>query len=273
MELSCLVCGASSFLERRIPDAALYRCPSCEHCFSALESIDTFEEYGEEYYEQTHKRWFENPNYSLFKYIESFMREMSLSSVVDVGCGKGDFLKYIKKSNPTLSATGVDLSPPAASDEIDFIQGDIFEIDLHQKFDLVVSLATIEHIQDIHHFVRRLKNFSGINGYIVLMTVNEKGILYEVAKQLYRIGYRSPFERLYSKHHLNHFNVFSLARLLTLHNLSIVDTHYHEIPLRSVDIPETSKATELFLRVMVWGIFGLGRLTNRTGFHTVICRK
>jgi 2-polyprenyl-3-methyl-5-hydroxy-6-metoxy-1,4-benzoquinol methylase len=273
MELPCSVCEATSFLERRIPDAALYRCPSCDHCFSALDSIDNFEEYATEYYEEIHKRWFTNPNYSLFKYIESFMREMNLSSVIDVGCGKGDFLKYIKKSHPKLSATGVDLSLPPASDEIDFVQGDVFEIDLDQKFDLVVSLATIEHIQDIHHFMRRLKDLSDINGYIIIMTVNEKGMLYKVARQLYRIGYRSPCERLYSKHHLNHFNVSSLARLLTLHKLSIVDTHYHEVPLRSVDIPVSSKATQLFLRVMVWGIFSLGRLADRTSFHTVICRK
>jgi 2-polyprenyl-3-methyl-5-hydroxy-6-metoxy-1,4-benzoquinol methylase len=272
-ELPCSVCEATSLLERRIPDAALYRCPSCGHCFSALDSIHNFEEYDIEYYEEMHKRWFTHPNYSLFKYIESFMREINLSSVIDVGCGKGDFLKYIKKSHPKLSATGVDLSPPPASDEIDFVQGDVFEIDLNQKFGLVVSLATIEHIHDIHHFMRRLKDLSDINGYIIIMTVNEKGMLYEVARQLYRIGYRSPCERLYSKHHLNHFNVSSLARLLTMQKLSIVDTHYHEVPLRSVDIPASSKATQLFLRAMVWGIFGLGRLADRTSFQTVICRK
>jgi hypothetical protein len=39
-----------------------------------------------ECYKQTHKPWFENPNYSLFKYSANFMREMNLSSQTGLVC-------------------------------------------------------------------------------------------------------------------------------------------------------------------------------------------
>ena len=56
MELPCSVSETARFLERTIPDAALYRCPNCDHWFGVANFIDVFEEYIMEGYEQTNKR-------------------------------------------------------------------------------------------------------------------------------------------------------------------------------------------------------------------------
>lgn len=272
--LSCTVCGAASRLERTLPDAELFRCPECDHCFTNLDSIDGLETYGAEYFEITHKRWFENPNYSLFRRIAGYLSALpARGAVIDVGCGRGDFLRFLDRSDLDLTLTGVDLSAPSTERGIRFIRGDVMETPVGETFDAVVSLAVIEHVPDVHRFVQRLRELCIPGGRIVIMTNHEGGLLYRLARLGHGLGYRKPCERLYSKHHLNHFNVSSLTRLLRRHGLSVDAIHYHNTPIAAVDIPASSPAAEAVLRAAVWGIWLLGRLTRRTFLQVVVCRR
>lgn len=272
--LPCTVCDSPSVLERRIPDADLYRCPSCDHCFSGLRSMEAFEEYGPEYFERTHRHWFAHPNLALFAYVHRYIKTSAPdAAVIDVGSGRGDFLKYLRRASARLTLVGIDLSPPPTAEGIKFIQGDALTADIGRTFDVVVSLAAIEHVTDIHLFTRRLRELCAPGGSIIIMTNYERGLLYQTARALYSLGYRRPCERLYSRHHLNHFNTSSLTRLLSLHGLSVVRIYYHNTPIRAVDIPASSGMTEAVLRTMVWGVWLLGRLTRRTFLQTMVCRR
>lgn len=142
--------------------------------------------------------------------------------------------------------------------------------DLGRRFDAVTSLASIEHVQDVRGFVRRLCELCAPGGLVVIMTLNERSILYETAKALSRIGIGGPFARLYDKHHINHFNVSSLRRLVERQGLSIVTTLRHNAPLRAIDFPASSPLADLVLRAGVWGTFALGTLTGKTYLQTVI---
>jgi SAM-dependent methyltransferase len=272
--LSCTVCGVASPLERTLPEAELFRCPECDHCFTNLKSINGLETYGAEYFETTHKRWFENPNYSLFRHIARYLSNLpARGAVIDVGCGRGDFLRFLNHAGLDLNLTGVDFSAPSTERGIRFIPGDVLETPVEETFDAVVSLAVIEHVPDVHRFMQRLRELCAPGGLVVIMTNNEGGLLYRLARLGHRLGYRRPCERLYSKHHLNHFNVTSLTRLLQLHDLSIDAIRYHNTPIAAVDIPASSTAAETVLRCVVWGIWILGRLTRRTFLQVVVCRR
>jgi len=271
---SCTICGTGSPLERSVPEAELFRCPECDHCFTDLNSVAGLETYGAEYFETTHKRWFENPNYPLFRRIASYLSKLpARAEVIDVGCGRGDFLRFLGGAGLDLSLVGVDFAAPAPGSGIHFIRGDVMEVPIAQSFDAVVSLAVIEHVPDVHRFVERLRELCVPGGLIVIMTNHEGGLLYRLARLLHRLGYRRPCERLYSKHHLNHFNVSSLTRLLRLHRLAIEDIRYHNTPIAAVDIPAASAATETILRALVWGVWILGRLTRQTFLQVVVCRR
>src|SRR5205823_11985748 len=52
-------------------------------------------------------------------------------------------------------------------------------------------------------------------GLVIIMMLYDRSILYKVARALHRIGIDGPFKRLYDKHHINHFNLSSLRRLVT----------------------------------------------------------
>jgi SAM-dependent methyltransferase len=274
MALGCPVCSTISIFERRTPEVDLWRCPSCDHCFSDINSIKAIEEYSSEYYELTHRNWFKNPNIALFETISQFIiQNKPNSSLIDVGCGNGNFLKFIHKKNPNIFLTGIDITQNKPVEGIEFLKGDFFVTDFDKQYDFVVSLAVIEHVADVQMFVRRLYSLCAPAGFVIIMTINDRSILYGVARLLHNFGYRAPCERLYAKHHLNHFNVLSLRRLVEANGFSLVKMLLHNAPLAAIDFTASSTVGAAVLRAGVWGTFKLGSLTGRTYLQSIFCRK
>lgn len=81
-------------------------------------------------------------------------------SVLDIGCGAGNYTLKLLQSLPGLECTLLDLSPPmlarahdrvsAATDQpVTSIQGDIREIELGQeRFDIILAAAVLHHLRD-----------------------------------------------------------------------------------------------------------------------------
>lgn len=252
----------------------LWRCPDCDHCFSDIGSIRMPENYSPYYYEVNHRNWFEHPNIKLFEKISRFIAsDRSGSSLIDIGCGNGNFLKYLRAINPKLSLTGVDITPNEPFEGITFLQGDALLMEFDRQYDIVVTLAVIEHLHNVRKFVHRLHTLCSTSGFVIIMTLNDQSVLYGVARLLYALGYRSPCMRLYEKHHLNHFNLSSLRRLVETSGLRVVKTVLHNVPLAAAGVTASSSFTKALQLAGVWGTFILGSLTGRTYLQTIICEK
>jgi hypothetical protein len=83
----------------------------------------------------------------------------------------------------------------------------------------------------------------------------------------------APFERLYSKHHLNHFNIESLGQLLERQGLPVVKLFRHNVPLAAVDLDAPTGVPNFLLRTAVWGMFAMGKMTGKTYLQTVFCKR
>jgi SAM-dependent methyltransferase len=268
--LACPVCDAAAPLEHRFDDVGLHRCPRCDHCFTDVESLDHLGTYDPEW-EALHENWFANPNVALFQLVEQTIRRHKPdASVIDVGSGRGELLGYLRERNPSLTLTGVDASLQPELPGVEVIRADINSADLADRYwDVVVTLATIEHVGDVQRFAARLRSLVVPGGVVVVTTNNERSTTYDVARIFRRMGYVVPFERLYERHHLNHFNVRSLRTLMQRTGLRPVSLHRHNIPLAAVDMPKEST----FLKLGVGGTFVVGRLTGRTFFQTLVLER
>ncbi len=273
---TCTVCGGAALpLPMEHPEASLYRCTACRHCFTDISSIREPETYGADYYEVAHKNWFEHPNFALFRKIEAMILRYTgpEASVLDVGCGRGDLLKYLQSKRPSLRLTGIDLSDVPQLPGITMLRKDFLKEDFGRKFDVVTSLAAIEHVEDVQIFAQKIGDLCADRGVIVVMTNNESGLIYGIARALYGVGVKGPFNRLYSKHHLNHFGVESLKVLFERQGFEILKTLHHSFPLRAVDIPVASKGADLILRGAVAGMFMIGQALEMDFMQTIVCRK
>jgi SAM-dependent methyltransferase len=271
--VSCPVCESLSVFENQLGGGNLFRCIRCRHCFYDITTVK-FEEYGTDYFSVKHRNWFANPNLRLYKTIMSYIEEnLPNRSLIDVGCGNGSFLKWIRSQNNVVSLAGIDLLSNKPATGIEFIHGDATNIGLPRKFDYVISLAVVEHIRDVRSFLGTLSSLCSYDGNIIIMTLNENSILYQIAKILNRLGVHTPYERLYSSHHIHHFNVSSLKELILGSGLTIVRHLFHNIPIAAVDIPYTTALMKFVMRSGVLGAFALGSLLGqRTYLQTLICK-
>jgi SAM-dependent methyltransferase len=265
--LPCPICGSSAGLENQFEDIRLHRCPSCDHCFTDPDSLEHVGVYDKEW-ESLHSNWFANPNVALFDYVAQVIeRRKRAASVIDIGAGRGELLTYLRNRDPELSLTGIDIALEPDIDGVEVLREDVIAVDFGgRRWDVAVSLATIEHLADVQEFAERLRSLLVPGGLAIVSTNNERSVPYDVARALRKVGYAAAFERLYDRHHLNHFNPTSLKVLMERSRFTLLELRRHNIPLAAVDMPRESRV----LRAGVWGTFALGRLTGRTFFQTVV---
>lgn len=266
----CPVCNAPARRMAIHPQALLYRCGRCDHCFS---SISEWEAYGPEYYAETHRKWFENPNTRLFERIARAIPNRAGLRVLDIGCGRGDLLRFLARRRPDLELFGIDLSENRSHPQITFLRGDVLETKIDGTFDVLVSLAAIEHIGAVRAFASRIVELCSPGGLVVVMTVNESSLLFFLARQFARMGFGLAFNGLYSRHHVNHFTSGSLRRLMEDAGLKVERTVFHNAPLKAMDIPKTDSAlVNAGLHLCMYGIAAVGALTRTAYLQTVFCR-
>jgi SAM-dependent methyltransferase len=168
--------------------------------------------------------------------------------------------------------TGIDVAPNEVTEGIRLVQGDILQYPIHDRFDAVLSFQVIEHMPDANEFVARLLQLVRPGGIVSTSTPNSAGALYAAARLGKAVGFDLAFNRLYSRHHLQHFTRRSLARLFSMHGCRVEQHWDHNAPIRAMDLPVSSKAAAAILRGGLCVLWGAGRLLRRSYLQTVICR-
>ena len=269
---SCPICSQPAHQEAPHPDGWILRCPGCSHAFTDPNS-PFLENYDETYFLETHRNWFRHPNTTLFRRICGILRaEEAEQGLLDVGCGRGDFLFYLEKNKPDFFLAGIDLAPLPNHPRIHFVSQDLFCWEPTCNYSVVTALAVIEHVPDIQGFLRKLRKFVKKEGRLVIMTLNEDSIVYEVARKLQKVGFRGPFERLYSRHHRHHFTRRSLRYLVEKSSLTVEEHFTHNFPMAALDFPSRGSCLDLAQKAGVAALFGMGRLTGKAFLQTLICR-
>jgi SAM-dependent methyltransferase len=268
MPINCPICHSAARLLAKHPDADIYRCNDCTHAFSDIASMPRQEEYGADYFDDTHRRWFEHPNTQLFDRVAAYIPRGG--SVLDVGCGRGDFLRHVKVTRPDAQLTGIDFAPNQ-DEVIRFLRGDVNTLDIKEQFDVVMSLSVIEHVPDCVAFAHRMAELTKKGGATIVNTPNEASILYGLGRAGRSLGVPLAFNRLYSRHHLHHFTPISLRRLLESSGLKVSRHIMHNAPVKAMDLPVRNFAADGVLRTGVWAVFAAGSITSKTYLQTVVC--
>ena len=232
-----------------------------------MHELETYESH---YYEVEHRNWFEHPNVGLFSRIARFIPDNA--AVLDVGCGRGDFLRYLLQHRQSAKLCGIDYTENGQVDGIHFLQGDILKVDLQKQFDAVVSLAVIEHLPDVPAFLQRVHHLLNPGGLFIVMTLNDESLLYLMSRLGNRLAVPLAFNRIYSSHHLHHFTRKSFRTAVRRAGFEIESHFAHATPLQAIDLPVSNRFLDAVLRCGVWTLFRLGDLTGRNYLQTIIAR-
>jgi len=178
----CPLCSEMAefkFLEAYFDSSAnreykLYECGSCKAWFwSPLKNP------GADWYEHDARYSSRNADPNLkpirnYKKIISFLKP-STGSVLDIGCGTGDFLFYAKKNGWEVVGIDFDANAIKTAKEI-YKLDNVFNEELEEyykknkekKFDLITFFDVFEHLDNHLEFIANVKRMLKPEGYIAL---------------------------------------------------------------------------------------------------------
>lgn len=266
--MKCPICDTDSeVFDKKMH---LYQCKECLHTFTKAPK-EMQEKYEGDYFEEDHKNWFDNPNYKLFRNIEKYISKIEKANLLDVGCGKGDFLIWLQDRHPDWKLTGIDLASNSHN-KIKFITGDIFNIQFDEKFNVLTCFAMVEHLEKIKPFIQKMEKLLDKDGIFIVNTFNADSMIFSLSRMLKSIGIRVAFDRLYSHHHLQHYSRKSIRKILTLWGFDIIEHRCHNYPLKAVDVPKAGKLVKNMYKAAVGAIFLLSEPLGMGIEHTIICK-
>jgi 2-polyprenyl-3-methyl-5-hydroxy-6-metoxy-1,4-benzoquinol methylase len=186
-------------------------CQDCKFIYLGYD-IDTSNLYSNNYY--WHQKGRDRINkllaYEDYKYIE---KNIPKGKILDVGCGKGWFLKTMVEKN--WDCFGVDLSGPEGKDLEGYniyFSTDITKKTFDKKFDIITLWDVIEHVNDPNLLLSSIHKILNSNGYLVLETPNSGSVYRKIARK-YWVSY-NPY-------HILFFSTKNLQNLLKKNGFQI----------------------------------------------------
>lgn len=152
-------------------------------CYGKVKnSIGIKKEYGDKFihggYENDHQWYYERMFFSKISslnFLNQYLSEKKLSSVLEIGCSTGLLPKFMNNIFNNVKYTGLDFSEKslqlAKKNYIsgNFLKGDFLQLPLEQDYDLILCLDVIDHVNDPDAFLKKIiqktKKFGFIRAY------------------------------------------------------------------------------------------------------------
>jgi len=110
------------------------------------------------------------------------VRPGDFNSILDIGCGTGNFTVLLREAFPKAGIKAIDISSKMvelagkklSGDKIKFIIGDAEEGRFHERFDLICSNASFQWFENPEETLSRYKNFLHHRGVIAFSAFGPK---------------------------------------------------------------------------------------------------
>jgi 2-polyprenyl-3-methyl-5-hydroxy-6-metoxy-1,4-benzoquinol methylase len=158
-------------------------------------------------------------DYMIATKYKSTVKKYNAKSLVDYGCGTGDFLKYCNdKGHKTI---GLEIDNSARNIAINKGCKEVYEPSYLSNIstdssDIITLWHVLEHIHDLHPTVKHFNRILNENGTLVIAVPN-----YEAYDAKYYGKYWAAYD---VPRHLYHFNVASMTRLMNDEGFKLIET-------------------------------------------------
>ena len=172
------------------------------------------------YREITDLEWLEKTHFlDVLDFAKKYGKEES--KVLDIGCGGGTFLEYMKKNNYKVYGVepALNLKSMLEGKGITAYTSSIFDTEINEKFDVVTLNNVLEHIENPDLVVKRVNELLENDGLLVIKVPNDFNMIQEEAN---RFVHNKNWWVCYPDH-LNYFSKDSLSKLVEDCGFEILD--------------------------------------------------
>jgi 2-polyprenyl-3-methyl-5-hydroxy-6-metoxy-1,4-benzoquinol methylase len=232
--MTCIVCGTPKSVGLAGWHAA---CGECGYESAALRGVINEPRAGAPVDEDVRELGLKALRQENFREIVDLARLLTRSGarrLLDVGCAHGRFLETARERFDVLGIEpNAVVAGRTAARGLPVRQGSFPDaLGAAESFDVIVFNDVIEHIPDIGAALDDCYARLSEGGLLILNLPSSAGFFYRLSKTFARIGWRSPFERLWQKGlpspHVHYFRPANLERLVTRHGFHCV--HVSELP-------------------------------------------
>lgn len=230
----CPSCGGDKFINELIctdhtvskESFALTKCEQCELLITnPRPDKDNIGKYYESDNYISHTNKSNNLTHLLYKQVRritfahkyKIINDLSKNkSILDFGCGTGDFLNYCQSHSWTIA--GIEPNKQARDKAINQngsnIYSDLSQLPTNSKFDIITLWHVLEHIPDPKSLINELKVYLNVKGKILIALPNIDSYDCNHFKESWA-GYDVP-------RHLTHFNQKTFQHLIRNCKLKII---------------------------------------------------
>ena len=194
---------------------------------------------------------------TIVRYIEKNFDTEGFN-VVDIGCGN---LSITNKLIPLFKEVhGVDIEIPISN------QIKVHKNNLNKQwsklpsnhFDFVISLSTIEHLENPYHFIREIKRILKYRGFAIISTHNINNCVSKLYFMLFnqhesffwnKNMHTNKFGKPTNVQHKTCFNKEYLTNIVKYEGLNIVDVFYGNYKLH---IPKLIVVNDFFIKSKIF---------------------
>lgn len=186
-------------------------------------------------------------------------------SILDYGCGTGEFLHFMQTKN--WKGSGVEPSETARDKALHLTKTEIFEHlkSTKDKFDVITLWHVLEHVHDLNEKIIELINHLKDDGIIFIAVPNHESADAKKYKKFWA-GYDVP-------RHLWHFSQSNMKQLLIKHGLHLLktepmklDSYYVSMLSENYKNPNAASLTSM-TKALLSG-FQSNNLARKTGNYS-----
>ena len=158
-------------------------------------------------------------DYMISTKYASTIKKYNAKSLIDYGCGTGDFLKYCIDKG--IAAKGLEIDESARKIATDKGCKDVYAPShlsalKDRSTDMITLWHVLEHVHELHDTIKHFNRILNDHGTLVIAVPNHEAYDAKVYKK-YWAAYDVP-------RHLYHFNLESMTRLMSDEGFNLIDT-------------------------------------------------
>lgn len=236
-------------------EIGFYNCSSCDYSFFATQDQSDISGNNQFYNSLNKRSWYYFSEKHEYDYAKHFIKDGD--KILEVGCGKAAFAKYIPQARYTGLEFSTEAKKMAQENGISIENISIQEYSKSHlnEFDAVCSFQVLEHVSDPHSFIQSKVDACRGGGIIIIAVPSEDSFIQYAVNGILNMP----------PHHIGRFSDKCLNNIAKLFNLKLAEIYHERVQPEHINFYKSVMFSKRFFTPTLLDSNPLRKIINRLG--------